>query len=133
MYNNFGRFLMGQKRFEDAAGQFRIVIARAPNSVAGYQNLAAALLSAGKIEEAEAPLIRAADLAPNLWTVHINLGDLYFRRKRFPEAEKETLLGIRLNQTWEGWANLVVLYRWWTASPRRFARAGERSRCFTKY
>lgn len=114
VYNNFGRFLMGQKKPEEAAEQFRMVIERARDNVAGYQNLAAALLNAGKPDDAEAPLRRAAVLDKSSWAVHINLGDLYFRRRLFPQAERETLLGIKLNDKyWGGWANLAGIYRWW--------------------
>jgi eukaryotic-like serine/threonine-protein kinase len=115
VYNNFGRFLLDQEeKPEEAAEQFRMVIERAPDSIAGYQNLAAALLQAGRIEEAERPLRKAVGMDNSSWAVHINLGDLYFRKGHLVEAEKETLRGIELNDKyWGNWANLGVLYRWW--------------------
>jgi tetratricopeptide (TPR) repeat protein len=102
---------MAEDKPEKAAAQFRMVIQHAPDSVAGYLNLATALLTAGRPQEAEAPLRKALQLNPLSPVSHITLGDLYTKRGLLPEAEKETLRGIELNdKLWNAWTNLGDIY-----------------------
>jgi tetratricopeptide (TPR) repeat protein len=75
-------------------------------------NLAAALIDGGHLQEAEAPLQKASQLAPSSYTAHLNLGVLYSRRGLFPQAERVIRRALELNdKDWLGWIDLAVVYR----------------------
>jgi tetratricopeptide (TPR) repeat protein len=88
------------------------VIELTPDNAAGYVNLAAVLIDDGKLDEAQAPLERAARLAPSSYVVHLNLGDLFCRRRLFYQAEKAFQRALALNKHWLVWLDVAVVYRW---------------------
>ncbi|HUO20771.1 MAG TPA: tetratricopeptide repeat protein [Steroidobacteraceae bacterium] len=83
-----GDVYLGVQRPRDAAGAFRIVIARDPKSAVGYGRLATAQLAAGDVSGAIATLndgiVRSGDPDP----LRISLAALYETRGRTDEAAR---------------------------------------------
>jgi Tfp pilus assembly protein PilF len=65
------------------------LVQKYPANPANRQLLAEALAQQHRLREAEAQVLLAAQLAPNNPVVHLNLAQVYFAEKKWPEAQKE--------------------------------------------
>jgi tetratricopeptide (TPR) repeat protein len=65
------------------------LVQKYPANPANRQLLAEALAQQRRLREAEAQVVLAAQLAPNNPVVHLNLAQVYFAEKKWPEAQKE--------------------------------------------
>ncbi len=88
--NNYGSFLYGQKRFEDAYQQFSIA-----SSVVGYRGRAGALTNLGRTalklqrpEKAQASLEQAIMLDPRQSLALIELAELHFDQQDYSSSKK---------------------------------------------
>ena len=111
-YNALGLFLKHQKRYDEAAEQFKKVIQLTPDNFAGYSNLAANYIDAGRLAEAEAPLEKASQLSPS-YAFFANLGIFYTNEHKYQQAAAATEQALKLNaRDWEVWESLGVIYQW---------------------
>ncbi len=92
VHYNAGLWLLSENQYEYAAIPLRAAIEsqRLPQSVRGtaYKNLALALMNAGHIAEAEAPLRAALEQSPPDMRAHCLLSEVYKQTKRFEEAAR---------------------------------------------
>ena len=101
--NNLGLAYEGLNRTADAEAAYRRAIAwqgeasSAPGSEQPLLNLAIITLHRGALQETETLLLRAVGIAPADPRIHEQLGQLYSRQSRFPEAERELRVASRLN------------------------------------
>ena len=83
--------------FEKAEILLRALLEQDPTLARAYNVLGVVLLQQGKLEEAEASLLRAAKAAPPADArVHINLGKLYNTLLRTDDAERHLRESVRL-------------------------------------
>jgi len=116
-YNNYGSFLYGKNRFDEAYNNFSKAAA-----VVGYRNRSGALtnlgraaLELGRIEKAQASFEHAVKLDPRQSISLIELADMYFDKEDYAEAKKmldqfekvarstprSLWLGLRIEQIFE--------------------------------
>lgn len=116
-YSKLGNFYMRQKRPAEAEKQFAKVIELTPDNYVGYLNRGAALIEADRLDEAANMLQKAASLAPAYGTF-ANLGQVYFRQKKYAEAAKYTEQALKLNdKDFRLWTNLAGMYRFLGRDP----------------
>jgi tetratricopeptide (TPR) repeat protein/tRNA A-37 threonylcarbamoyl transferase component Bud32 len=65
-----------------------------PDNIESYRNLAEALDTSGRTDEAIKVYQQAIDLRPGYWPTYITLGDFYFRKHDYPKAEQTLLKGL---------------------------------------
>lgn len=82
--------------WKDDRALFAAAERTAPESVRVLANLGAELAVRGDLEGAERRLRRAAEIAPTLAAVRINLAGVYLKQGRLDEAESEALEAVRL-------------------------------------
>ncbi len=75
-------------RFEEAASEWRTLVALVPRSPEAHSNLAAALVRLGRVEEAVAEYREALALGDNP-AIRFNLALAYYKSFQFAPAEKE--------------------------------------------
>lgn len=73
-----------------------------------HSGLSEALFHQGKTEAAVAELQSAIDRAPQVALFHINLGSLYTKMEKWPEAERALRAGIALKGDQAGWHALLA-------------------------
>ncbi len=112
--NNFGVFLFGLKRYEEALAQFEIAAADLDydGRASALVNVGRTALLLGKNERAKSAFEHAAILDRGLADPHIELADISFQRQEYADAKKHLdryqalgqqssralLLGIRLER-----------------------------------
>ena len=112
--NNFGVFLFGLKRYEEALNQFEIAAADLDydGRASALVNVGRTAILLGKNERAKAAFEHAAILDRGLADPHIELADISFQRQEYADAKKHLdryqalgqqssralLLGIRLER-----------------------------------
>jgi len=87
-HNEFGKFLSGLGRFEEAKRSFGEVVRLRPESDVGYTNLAGVHIYQGEFEEA-VPLLKASLQKHPMAQAHNFLGFAYYATGRFGEAARE--------------------------------------------
>ena len=92
-----GMTIQRNKEYQDPVTIWRQVIAQRPDGVRGYTNLAAALIDAGRYDEARRVLREALRLDPDEAEAHYNIGVILIRQKHFEEAISYLRESIRLN------------------------------------
>jgi len=116
-YNNYGSFLYGKNRFDEAYDNFTKAAA-----VVGYRNRSGALTNLGRaalqmkrIEKAQASFEHAVKLNPRQSIALIELADMYYVKEDYAESKKmldqfekvtrstprSLWLGIRIEQVFE--------------------------------
>jgi tetratricopeptide (TPR) repeat protein len=76
-HNNLGVALLGQRRLDEAASEFRSVLELEPRSTDAIINLALVDKAAGRPERARELLLRALNIDPRSAPAHYNLAVLY--------------------------------------------------------
>ena len=89
--------LFGQEEYADAVRYYRAFLRSRPNDVSGLTNLAIALSSLGKGDEALDVFRRAVDLQPTDVPARLNLARALFNLDRIDAAAAETAELLRLN------------------------------------
>ena len=95
-----GRVLAAQDKKDDAIAEMQTALKLAPADSDAQRELADLYASAGKNDLAEAayrPLVAAH---PNDAEFHRGLGQALLRQKKFPEAQQELLVAVRLKRDW---------------------------------
>lgn len=111
-YYRLGHFYYAQRRFPEAADQFRRVIELLPDHGTAHTSLGTTLLSLGKENEAEAEFRRSMALVPD-YVAASNLGVIYYNQKRFAEAAEMTGKALQINdKDYRLWNNLAIAYEW---------------------
>ncbi len=109
-YNHLGSFYVSQRRYDEAARQFRRVLELTPDNAAGLSNLAAVLIETGAVGEAEPLLEKAIRLAPS-YALYSNLGLVYLEREKYPDAIATFQKALKLNEKdYRLWSNLALAY-----------------------
>jgi tetratricopeptide (TPR) repeat protein len=86
-------YLLGPRRFKEATGAYRAVLAKNPNHAGAHYALGIALTRLGQNAEAETQLQDASRLAPTLPFAPQALGELYLHRRQYDKA-LETFSGV---------------------------------------
>lgn len=73
--------------FDQAASEYRRIVARQPPNVPAERGLVRALLRAEHPDEAAEAAVKAVTLAPHDVTLMVLLGDVYFRQARFDASK----------------------------------------------
>jgi tetratricopeptide (TPR) repeat protein len=95
-----GRVLAAQGKNDDAIPEFQTALRLSPIDIAAQRDLADLYMNAGKNDLAE-PLYRNLVAAhPNDPALHRSLGQALLRQKKFPEAQQELLVAVRLKRDW---------------------------------
>lgn len=128
-YFRLGAFYYDQRRFSEAANQFRRVIDLMPDHGPAHTSLATTLLSLGQQDEAEAEFKKSLALAPD-YVAASNLGVIYYNQKRFAESAAMTEQALHSNdKDYRLWNNLAIAYEWLgQADKARQAFSQERAR-----
>jgi len=108
LHNNLGYNLLMQKKYEEAAGEFREALRLNPASPLARNNLGLALASQNATTDAVASFQSAADAA----TAHNNLAALLMEKGNYPAARKELEIALRYNSSFQpALQNLELLSR----------------------
>src|SRR5215470_18652095 len=73
-------------RFEDAVKAQEVVLQRLPFDLNMNLDLAGILLSAGRYDQSIEQTRKALELDPSFWWSYQNLGQVYERKKQYPQA-----------------------------------------------
>jgi len=107
-----GVFYYRQKRYGDAAAEFRKVIELTPDNAIAHATLGGMMQLLHRNDEAENTLKRSLELQPS-YTAYTNLGALYYRQKRWAESAAMTRKALEINShDYSAWANLGMAYEW---------------------
>ncbi len=108
-HSNVGLLLADSGRTEEAAEQFRIVVALRPDHVDGHNNLAVALRNLGRTDEAARVLQTALRLDPGHAETWFNLGQLDLAIERYDAAAEAFAKAISLQPRYPAaYANLAA-------------------------
>jgi len=111
-YTRLGLFYYRQRNYPEAIPRLRKVVELTPDNSVGWLNLAAALRGGGKLDESAAALQKSIRIAPS-YAAFINLGNLYYQQKRYPEAATQYEKAVAANdKDFRGWHNLAITYLW---------------------
>ena len=94
-HNNLGMALQYQKKFSEAARQYRQALALNPRYLEALNNLSVALFETGQIEEAMAHVQKAVQIDSTRPEAYLNLGTFYKRAGRTAEAMHAFRRGLR--------------------------------------
>src|SRR5690348_5199717 len=108
---NIGKAYYEQGKYPECAGEFQKVIASGHALATDHMDLALGLMQQDKLDEALGEMTTAKQMDPKLVAVDYNLGILYKRESRYPEAEA-ALKRVIANDADEpsAWLNLGVVY-----------------------
>jgi hypothetical protein len=88
-FRNFGKAYYEQGKYDDAVEQFEKVVGAGEPYATDHLDLGLALLQDNQLDQALAQLTTARQMDSNLLAVSYNLGVLYKRELRYPDAEAE--------------------------------------------
>jgi cytochrome c-type biogenesis protein CcmH/NrfG len=121
-------FIQGQNA--DAIAEYKKAIAMFPNDARFYIGYAVTLLASPnsrKLQvEAKSLLDKAVKLAPRSAEAHYQLGQLALQQNRLPDAERELLISVQLENQSKAHFALSTLYR-------RMKRADDAAKEFATY
>ncbi|HEY6303918.1 MAG TPA: tetratricopeptide repeat protein [Terriglobales bacterium] len=95
-----GRVLAAQGKKDDAITEIQTSVKLAPADSESQRDLADLYASAGKNDLAEAAYRALVAAHPNDAELHRGLGKALLLQKKFPEAEQEFLVAVRLKRDW---------------------------------
>jgi Tfp pilus assembly protein PilF len=95
-----GRLLVAQGKKDDAIVEMQAALKRAPADADAARELADLYAGAGKNDLAEAAYRALLTARPNDAELHRGLGQALLRQKKFPEAQQEFLVALRLKRDW---------------------------------
>jgi FG-GAP-like repeat/Tetratricopeptide repeat len=108
---NLGKAYYEQGKYDDAAEQFRMVIASGQALATDHLDLGLALMQANKLDEALGELTTAKQMEPNLMAIEYNLGILYKHELRYPDAETALKRVVEADPDEpSAWFNLGTVY-----------------------
>src|SRR5208337_1685693 len=87
-YRNVGKAYFEQGKYVEAIEQFQKVVASGKASAVDHLNLGMALMQANKLDAALGEMTTAKQMDPHLVAADYNLGILYQRELRYPDAEQ---------------------------------------------
>jgi tetratricopeptide (TPR) repeat protein len=117
---NLGKALYEQGKYPEAAEQFRKVIASGHALATDHLNLALALMQANQLDQALGELTTAKQMDPTRLAIEYNLGILYKRELRYPDAEAVLKRVAQADPSEpSAWFNLGTVY----FSERKFPEA----------
>jgi tetratricopeptide (TPR) repeat protein len=106
-----GREALGKKNYEESIAHLHRAIAAYPEFYEAHLLLGTALMDEREWKQAEVAFQRAAELKPDSSPAILALGEVYWRQKRYDEAEKTLLDGVkRDDKSWHGYFTLARLY-----------------------
>jgi tetratricopeptide (TPR) repeat protein len=109
-YSALGVFYISQAEYDKAQVMFEKAASLKPNNYHDYSNLGAALLYEGKDEEATRAFEKSIAIRPS-HMAYDNLGAAYFRLRKFDQDARNTLEGLKLEDSdYEAWGNLGDAY-----------------------
>ncbi len=89
--------LLDKHEFPEAVEQFQAALRQAPDNVANLGNIAVALGTLGRLDEAAIHLERSLQLRPDHAFTHFNLGSIRDRQGRLPEALQQYTTALELD------------------------------------
>jgi tetratricopeptide (TPR) repeat protein len=110
-YRNVGKAYFEQGKYVEAIEQFQKVVASGKAQAADHLSLGMALMQANKLDAALGEMTTAKQMEPHLVSVNFNLGILYKRELRNPDAEAALKEVIAVDsQDPSAWFNLGTVY-----------------------
>ncbi len=110
-FRNLGKAYFEQGKYVEAIEQFQKVVASGNASAVDHLNLGLALMQANKLDEALGEMTTAKQMAPHLVAADFNLGILYKRELRNPDAEAALKRVIAVDsEDPSTWFNLGTVY-----------------------
>lgn len=110
-FRNLGKAYFEQGKYVEAIAQFQKVVASGNSSGADRLNLGMALMEANRLDAALGEMTTARQMDPHLVAVDFNLGILYKRELRNPDAEAALQRVIAADaQDPATWFNLGTVY-----------------------
>ena len=110
-FRNVGKAYFEQGKYVEAIEQFQKVVASGKASAFDHLNLGMALMQANKLDASLGEMTTARQMAPHLVAADYNLGILYKRELRNPDAEASLKLVIAADpQDPAAWFNLGTAY-----------------------
>ena len=110
-FRNLGKAYFEQGKYVEAIEQFQKVVASGNASAVDHLNLGLALMQANKLDEALGEMTTAKQMTPHLVAADFNLGILYKRELRNPDAEGALKRVIAVDsQDPSTWFNLGTVY-----------------------
>jgi len=95
-----GRVLEAEDKKDDATAEIQTALKLAPGDAEAQRELADLYATAGKNDLAETAYRALAAAHPNDPELHRGLGQALLRQKKFPEAQQEFLVALRLRRDW---------------------------------
>ncbi len=95
-----GRVLVAEGKKDDAIAEFQTALKLAPSDSDAQRELADLYSSAGKNDLAETAYRALVAAQPKDPELHRGLGRALLLQKKFPEAEQEFLIAVRLKRDW---------------------------------
>ncbi len=110
-FRNLGKAYFEQGKYVEAIEQFQKVVASGKASATDHLNLGLALMQANKLDAALGEMTTAKQMDPHLVAADYNLGILYKRELRNPDAEAALQRVIAADsQDPAAWFNLGTVY-----------------------
>jgi tetratricopeptide (TPR) repeat protein len=108
---NIGKAYYEQGKYPECAGEFQKVIAAGHALATDHMDLALGLMQQDKLDEALGEMTTAKQIDPKLVAVDYNLGILYKRESRYPDAEAalKRVIAADAHEP-SAWLNLGVVY-----------------------
>jgi Tfp pilus assembly protein PilF len=100
LHLQLGRVLAAQGKKDDAIAEIQTALQLAPADSGAQRDLADLYASAGKNDLAETAYRALLTAHPNDAELHRGLGQALLRQKKFPEAQQEFLVALRLKRDW---------------------------------
>lgn len=106
-----GRTALGKKSYQESITHLQKAVFLYPEFYEAHLLLGTAFLDSRDWKKAEVAFERAAQLKTGSVAAILSLGEVYWREKRFDEAEKTLLDGLKLDdKSWHGHFTLARLY-----------------------
>ena len=95
-----GRVLAAEGKKDDAIAELQTALKLAPSDADAQRDIADLYASAGKNDLAESAYRTLVTAQPKDPELHRGLGQALLRQKKFPEAQEEFLVALRLKRDW---------------------------------
>lgn len=106
-----GRTALSKKLYPEAIEHFQKAVVAYPEFYEAHLLLGTALMDGREWTKAEPAFQRAVELKTTSAAATLALGEVYWREKRYQEAEKTLLAGLKLDdKSWHGHFTLARLY-----------------------
>ncbi|MHB8653447.1 MAG: FG-GAP-like repeat-containing protein [Terriglobia bacterium] len=110
-HRNIGKAYYEQGKYPESAGEFQKVVAAGHALATDHMDLALGLMQADKLDEALGEMTTAKQMDTRLTAIDYNLGILYKRESRYPDAETALKRVIQADpRDPAAWLNLGVVY-----------------------